>query len=91
VAGPITFDINFKNRKIEWFIKTEKLCQLARWIHEDRELFEKHLESAKREILKLIAELDSEALRAILAREEPETFKIGEDSICKSALDKLTG
>ena len=50
----------------------------------------KHLETAKREILNLVTELDSEALKAILKIEEPETFKIGEDNIGKDILDKLT-
>lgn len=89
VAGPITFDINVTKKKIEWFIKLERICQLARVVYEDKELLRKHVESAKREISRLVKELDSEALKAILEKAEPETFKIGEDSVEKAVLDKL--
>ena len=90
VAGPITFDINVKNRKIEWHLKMEKICALAGVLYKDKAMLKKHLDSAKREILKLVSELDSEALKAILKIEEPETFKIDEDNIGKDTLDKLT-
>jgi Fe-S-cluster containining protein len=89
VAGPITFDINVKNQRIEWYVKMEKICQLARVVYEDKELLRKHLESAKREILRLVKELDSEALKAILEKAEPETFKMGEDNVERKVLDKL--
>ena len=90
VAGPITFDINVKNRKIEWHLKMEKICALAGVLYKDKAMLKKHLDSAKREILKLVSELDSEALKAILKIEEPETFKIDEDNIGKDTLDKLS-
>ncbi len=88
-AGPITFDINKKTRKIEWYLKTEKICQLAGELFKNKSALERHLESAKKEILRLVRELDSEALRAILRRDEPETFKIGEDEIDYEVLSKL--
>ena len=90
VAGPITFDINIKNRKIEWHLKMEKICRLAGVLYKNEAVLEKHLASAKREILQLVNELGSEALKAILKIEEPETFKIDEDNIGKNTLDKLT-
>jgi hypothetical protein len=90
VAGPITFDINIKNRKIEWHLKMEKICPLAGVLYKNKGALKKHLELAKKEILALVSELDSEALKAILKIEEPETFKIGEDNIGKDILDKLT-
>ncbi len=90
VAGPITFDINMKSRKIEWFLKMEKICLLAGGMHKNKEALRKHIESAKKEILRLVRELDSEALRAILEIEEPETFKIDEDFLEKDVLGKLT-
>jgi Fe-S-cluster containining protein len=90
VAGPVTFDINIKNRKIEWHLKMEKICPLAGALYKNKGILKKHLASAKREILQLVSELDSEALRAILKIEEPETFKIDEDNIVKDTLDKLT-
>jgi Fe-S-cluster containining protein len=90
VAGPITFDINIKNRKIEWHLKMEKICPLAAVLYKNKGILKKHLASAKREILELVRELDPEALKAILKIEEPETFKIDEDNIVKDTLDKLT-
>ena len=90
VAGPITFDINIKNQKIEWHLKMEKICPLAGVLYKNKDVLKKHLETAKREILTLVSELDSEALKAILKIEELETFKIGEDDIGKDILDKLT-
>ena len=89
VAGPVTFDINVSNRKIEWFLKKEKICLLAGLLYKNGENFKRHYESAKREILALIHELDAEALNAILKIEEPETFKLGETNIDDEVLDKL--
>jgi len=90
VAGPITFDINMKSQKIEWYLKKEEICSLAGAIRKNREELRKHLESAKKEILTLIRELDSRALKDILKIEEPESFKIDEDDLEKGILDKLT-
>jgi len=89
VAGPITFDIRRGTSKIEWFIKMDKICQLAGRVYVDEALLKKHLESAKKEIFTLVKELDSEALRAILKKDEPETFKLSEDDLGKRALNKL--
>jgi Fe-S-cluster containining protein len=79
VAGPITFDINRKSGKIEYYIKMEKICQLAAVVYKDMELLQKHLESAKKEIVRLVDGLSHEELEAILKKDEPETFKIDED------------
>jgi Fe-S-cluster containining protein len=89
MAGPVTFDINKENQKIEWYLKTEGICPLAGILFKNKNLFERHFESAKKELLRLMRELDSEALKAILKREEPDTFKIGEDEIEKDVLVKL--
>ena len=89
VAGPITFDINFKTGKIEWFIKMDKICQLAGTVYQDRQLLQKHLSSARREILRLVDQLDPRELHAILKKDEPETFKIDEEPLEKSSLQKL--
>lgn len=86
VAGPITFDIDTKRGKIVWFVKREEICPLAGVVHRDRELLQKHVNAAKREIKRLLEELEPEALKAILLKEEPETFKIGQDSIDNSVL-----
>jgi Fe-S-cluster containining protein len=90
VAGPITFDINIKSQKIEWYLKTEKICPLAGKLHKNEPILKRHLESAKKEILRLVSELDTEALQTILKIEEPATFKIDEDSIGKGIPEKLT-
>ena len=79
VSGPITFDINRKTAKIEWFIKMEKICPLAGIVYSDNSLLTRHLGSAKREIARLIRGLSSEALKDVLTKDEPETFKIDED------------
>ncbi len=76
VAGPITFDINKKTGEIEWFIKMQKICPLAGRVFEDKTLLKSHVESAKKEIKRLVDELDLKALDAILKKDEPETFKI---------------
>jgi hypothetical protein len=89
VSGPITFDINKKTGKIEWFIKMEKICPLAGVIYGDRVQLQKHLTSAKLEITRLVHELDSAALRDVLTKDEPETFKIDEDLIEEGELRKL--
>jgi len=89
VAGPITFDINKKTQKIEWYLKMEKICPLAGELYQNPAILKKHIESAKKEILRLISKLEAEALQTILKREEPDTFKINEDNINKDVLNKL--
>jgi len=91
VAGPITFDINVQTGKIEWYLKMEKICPLAGIMYKNRALLEKHFENARREILQLIRQLSAKALKTILKREEPDTFKIGEEEIGREILDKLQG
>jgi Fe-S-cluster containining protein len=89
VAGPITFDVNSKTGNIEWFIKTDRICQLAGIVYQDTQLLRKHLASAKREVLRLVAQLSPEELKTILKKEEPETFRIGEDPLPEGLLHKL--
>ncbi|HVP41600.1 MAG TPA: YkgJ family cysteine cluster protein [Candidatus Krumholzibacteriaceae bacterium] len=89
VAGPITFDINIKTQKIEWHLKKETICSLAGRLYADKERLRKHEALARKEILRLVRELDTEALKTILKIEEPETFKISENSVEKSVLAKL--
>lgn len=89
VAGPITFDINAKTGKIEWYLKMEKICPLAGAMYRDKDLLKKHFETARREILQLVKQLSPKALKTILKREEPDTFKIGEEEIGREILDKL--
>jgi len=90
VAGPITFDIDSRKRRIEWYLKFEEACPLAGILHKNEEMLKRRLKLAKRGILRLIHELDPEALRAILKIEEPETLKIDEDNIGLTVLNKIS-
>jgi hypothetical protein len=83
VAGPITFDINRQSGKVEWYIKKEKICPLAGIVFADKRLLSNRLSIAKKELLTLIDALRPEELEAILKKEEPDTFKINEDTIRK--------
>jgi len=89
VAGPITFDINLHTGKIEWFLKKEAICPLAGKLYKDEKALLSHMESAKREILSLMHDLNAAELHEILKIEEPETFKIGEDDLDPVVLAKL--
>ena len=90
VAGPITFDVNFKTGKIEWFVKMDRICQLSGIVYKDKKLLQKHLESAKREVLRLITRLSADELKAILKKDEPETFKIDENDLEQPLRQKPT-
>ncbi len=89
VAGPVTFDINLKTGRIEWFLKTEKICPLAGALYRDKKALSNHLSRARKELLELVHDLDAESLRAILKIEEPDTFKIGEEELDAETLTKL--
>ena len=88
-AGPITFDINLKTMKVEWFLKESNLCVFAGKLSENAPEVSEHLAAAKLSLVNLIRELEDEDLRAILKIEEPETFKISEDQLPKEIFTKL--
>ena len=88
-AGPVTFDVNCRTGKVEWFLKTGEICVFAPKLYQNRERFMEHFKVAREEILRLICNLDSEALRTVLKVEEPETFKLSEDDLPKEAAKKL--
>ncbi len=88
-AGPITFDIDAEAGKIRWFLKMDKICPLAGPLQKDRVAYRKHVRSAKREIRRLVRDLDAESLHAILAIEEPDTVKIGEEEATSEVLARL--
>ena len=88
-AGPVTFDINLRSHKVEWFLKKTEVCALAKRLCENEALLKEHFTVARAELLQLIRELDSEALRAILLIGEPQTFKIGEDELPEEVMQKL--
>jgi len=89
VSGPITFDIDFGTKKVEWFIKKAELCAFAGILYNDRTAFKDHFETAKKELTKLICQIDADELRAIVKIEEPQTFKIGEDNLPLPVVKKL--
>ena len=88
-AGPITFDINLKTRQVEFYLKKGEICAFAQVLYGSKELLGKHLEAAKSEILRLICELDADALKTILKIPEPQTFKIDECELPKEVIKKL--
>ncbi|MEM4164993.1 MAG: YkgJ family cysteine cluster protein [Nitrososphaerales archaeon] len=90
VAGPFTFDINKEIGVIEWYLKMEKICPLAGVMFRDKMMFEKHFKAARREIFNLLTEIKPHALKAILKREEPDTFKIRDEKLNDATLTKLS-
>ena len=88
-AGPVTFDINCKTGKVEWYLKKTLICAFAGALYADGVSFKEHFMAAREELRCLMCELDVEALRAILKIEEPQTFKIGEEALPKGVSDKL--
>jgi hypothetical protein len=90
VAGPVTFNINFCTKKVEWFLKTKELCAFAGVLFEDKDAFKKHFEIAKQQILTLIAQLSADELRALMKIDEPLTFKFAEDDLSKDVAEKLS-
>ncbi len=89
VAGPITFDINLNTAKVEWFLKKSEICAYAGVLFNDKKAFGKHFDVAKKQILQLIVQLNSDELRAIIQIPEPCTFKIGEDNLPREVVVKL--
>jgi hypothetical protein len=89
VAGPVTFDINFSAKKVEWFLKKGEICAFAAMLYGNKVAFKKHFETAKKQLTQLICELDPEELRTIVKIDEPQTFKIGEDDLPLEAIEKL--
>ena len=88
-AGPVTFDVNRRNQKVEWYLKTAEVCALAKLLRENSNLFRAHFKVAREELLRLIYGLNSKALQAILKIEESQTVKIGEEDSPKEVIKKL--
>jgi hypothetical protein len=89
VAGPVTFDLNFSTKKVEWFLKKGEICAFAAMLYSNKVAFKKHFEIARKQLTQLICELDPEELRTIVKIDEPQTFKIGEDDLPLEAIKKL--
>ncbi len=88
-AGPITFDINLLTGKVEWFIKKSEICALAETLLRNPSRLRAHFEIAKKELTRLISELDATSIQAVLRIEEPQTDRIGENRLPEEILDKL--
>lgn len=88
-AGPITFDINTKNKKLEYFLKKSEICAYAGELYKNKTSFNDHFEVAKKEIKRLVKELDADELRALMKIEEPQTFKVGEEDLPAKVVRKL--
>ncbi len=88
-AGPITFDINFKTKKAQYFLKKSEICAYAGELYNDRAAFKEHYEVAKKEIMCLIRELSAVELLKLMKIDEPQTFKVGEDDLPIEVAKKL--
>jgi uncharacterized protein len=88
-AGPVTWDINFKTKKLEYYLKMAKICPLAGVLHENPEMFAPHFEVAKVEIRQLVEALSADELKVIVKIPEPDTFKVGEDDLSAAVIKKL--
>lgn len=89
VAGPVTFNINFSTKKVEWFLKTKELCTYAGVLYTQKAAFKEHFEIAKKQIMSLIEQLSADELRALMKIDEPQTFKFAEDNLTKDVIKKL--
>jgi hypothetical protein len=87
-AGPITFDINLKTKKVEFYLKKKSICPFAGVLFETGD-YKLHLEAAKPEIMRLIEELDTLALNTILTIPEPATFKVDELDLPQKVAERL--
>ncbi len=88
-AGPVTFDINLSTCKVEFYLKKYEICAFAKVIYENKEKFKEHLDAAKEEIIKLIADLNTNDLKDLLTIDEPHTFKVDEIDLPKDVAKKL--
>jgi Fe-S-cluster containining protein len=88
-AGPVTFDINFKTKKLEYFLKKAKICPLAGVLHENPDVFSGYFEAAKVELMRLVEQLSADELRVIVKIDEPDTFKVGEEVLPEAVVKKL--
>lgn len=88
-AGPITFDINFKTKKVQFFLKKNEICAYAGELYKNKAAFKEHYDVAKKEIMRLIEELSADELRELMKIDEPQTFKVGEETLPVEVVKKL--
>jgi Fe-S-cluster containining protein len=88
-AGPITFDINFNTKKVQYFLKKTEICAYAGELFKNKVAFKEHYGVARKEIMCLIEELAVDELRELMKIDEPQTFKVGEDDLPVEVVKKL--
>lgn len=89
VAGPITFDIDFKTYKVSFFLKKAEICAYAGALFKDKASLKKHFEVACKEIHALIDQLNVNELLALMKIDEPQTFKYCEEPLSPEIIRKL--
>ena len=67
-AGPVTWDINFKTKKLEYYLKMEKICPFAGVLNKNPKMMSEHLNVAKVEIRSLVEALTEFLFRLQLLR-----------------------
>ncbi len=88
-AGPVTWDINFKTKKLEYYLKMEKICPFAGVLNKNPPMLGEHLDVAKVEIRSLVEALTANELKFIVKIPEPDTIKICEEDLTVSVSKKL--
>ncbi len=89
VAGPITWDINFRTGMVEFYLKKTSICEYAGVLFNDKPALKQHFLVARDHIVELIKQLSADELRAICKIEEPETFKFCQEPLPPEVMRKL--
>ena len=87
-AGPITFDLDSKQERVIWYMKSSAECLIAAELRRQPELLAGYLCIAKKALCQLIYTLESSALQELLLIDEPTVVKIGEDPLPYEISDK---
>ena len=87
-AGPITFDLNIRQERVIWYLKSGTDCLIAAELRRHPEVLSSYLSTAKKALHQLICRLESSALQAILLIDEPNVSRIGEDPFPATKLKK---
>jgi Fe-S-cluster containining protein len=83
-AGPITFDLDTRQERVIWYMKSSDDCLIAAELCCQPDVLSRYLSSAKKAVYQLICQLESSALQELLLIDEPTVVQIGEDPFpCK--------
>lgn len=80
-AGPVTFDLNTKEERVIWYLKSSADCLIAAELRRQPEVLSRYLSFAKKVLYQLICQLESSALHELLLIDEPTVYYIGEDPL----------